>query len=153
MAGQAGNPGRAAAYLGLYALGLGIPFFLGAAFLGSFLGLIARARKHLALLRRVSALLVILIGAGIALGAQNSLNIALSRAGWALAAGESRLVPALVLGALALLPSAPALIRRKRPGTPALVCSGVLAVLAILQGLGIINGAGLLSRWLLFQGA
>ena len=62
LAGQSGQAGVAALYLGLYSLGLGIPFLLAAAFFDRFLVSAKWFRSRLPLIQKISGILVIIIG-------------------------------------------------------------------------------------------
>jgi len=78
LAGQSGQAGVAALYLGLYSLGLGIPFLLAAAFFDRFLVGAKWFRTRLPLIRKVSGILVIIIGILILTGHFATLNRVLS---------------------------------------------------------------------------
>jgi cytochrome c-type biogenesis protein len=54
--------GEGALLLGFYSAGLGIPFILAAMFMGPFVGLLARFRRHLALVEKLMGVLLILTG-------------------------------------------------------------------------------------------
>jgi len=56
---------RGTALLGVYAIGLGIPFLLAAAFIDKAMGVMARLKRHMKLIER--AMGVLLIGVGVAL--------------------------------------------------------------------------------------
>ncbi|WP_299364835.1 cytochrome c biogenesis protein CcdA [uncultured Paracoccus sp.] len=56
------EPGRGTALLGIYALGLGIPFLLSALFIERSMGLMNRIKRHLGLIERVSGILLIVVG-------------------------------------------------------------------------------------------
>ena len=62
LAGQSGQAGIASLYLVLYSLGLGIPFLLAAAFFDRFLVGANWFRTRLSLVRKISGILVIVIG-------------------------------------------------------------------------------------------
>jgi cytochrome c-type biogenesis protein len=79
MAGQSGKTGIAAAYLALYSSGLAVPFILAALFFDSFLKHGSRFRSHLPLIRRISGILLIIIGIMILSGRYSALNILIQR--------------------------------------------------------------------------
>ena len=56
------EPGRGTTLLGIYALGLGIPFLLSAIFIERSIGLMNRLKRHMGLIERVSGVLLIAVG-------------------------------------------------------------------------------------------
>ena len=74
MAGQSGKIWGAIFYLAVYSMGLALPFLLGALFFDSFLKHISRLRPHLPLIRRISGILLIVIGLMILTGRYSALN-------------------------------------------------------------------------------
>ncbi|WP_112873553.1 cytochrome c biogenesis CcdA family protein [Paracoccus endophyticus] len=56
------DPGRGTGLLGVYALGLGIPFLLAAIFIERAMGLMNRIKRHMGLIERVSGILLIAVG-------------------------------------------------------------------------------------------
>ena len=74
MAGQAGRMGAAIFYLGLYSLGLGIPFFLCAIFFNSLIKHGSHLRSYLPIIKRISGILLIVIGIMIMTGRYSALN-------------------------------------------------------------------------------
>lgn len=56
------EPGRGTALLGIYALGLGVPFLLSALFIERSMGLMNRIKRHMGLIERLSGVLLILVG-------------------------------------------------------------------------------------------
>jgi len=74
MAGQGGKTGTAVFYLLVYSAGLAIPFIVAALFLNSFLKHGERLRSHLLLIRRISGILLVVIGVMILLGRYSALN-------------------------------------------------------------------------------
>lgn len=80
MAGQRGRIGPAALYLGAYSLGLGLPFLAAALCFDRFGGkLFLKIRPRLPLIRRISGLLLIVIGLLIIFGRFQALNVLLAR--------------------------------------------------------------------------
>jgi len=80
MAGQSGKTGTAVFYLAVYSAGLAVPFLLAALFLDFFLKRGSALRKHLPLIRRVSGILLIIIGLMILAGKYSALNILIQEA-------------------------------------------------------------------------
>ena len=80
MAGQSGKTATAVFYLVVYSAGLAVPFLLAALFLDFFLKRGSALRKHLPLIRRVSGILLILIGLMILAGKYSALNILIQKA-------------------------------------------------------------------------
>lgn len=56
------EPSRGTALLGIYALGLGIPFLLSAIFIERSIGLMNRLKRHMGVIERVSGVLLIAVG-------------------------------------------------------------------------------------------
>jgi len=75
LAGQSGKTTIAILYLGIYSLGLGLPFFLCALFMNIFLNAFSRIKKYLPLIQRISGILLIIIGIMILTGQYSALNI------------------------------------------------------------------------------
>ena len=74
MAGQSGETGTAVFYLAVYSAGLALPFLLAAVFFDLFLKHGSRLRRHLPLVRRLSGILLIVIGLMILTGQYSALN-------------------------------------------------------------------------------
>jgi len=56
------DPTRGTTLLGVYALGLGIPFLLSAIFIERSIGLMNRLKRHMGLIERISGVLLIAVG-------------------------------------------------------------------------------------------
>lgn len=56
------DPARGTGLLGVYALGLGIPFLLSAIFIERSMGLMNRIKRHMGLIERISGVLLIAVG-------------------------------------------------------------------------------------------
>jgi cytochrome c-type biogenesis protein len=74
MAGQSGKTLTAVFYLAVYSSGLAIPFLLAALFFDFFLQHGKRLRSHLPLIRRISGILLVVIGVTILTGRYSALN-------------------------------------------------------------------------------
>ena len=88
MAGQSGKTGIAVWYLAVYSAGLALPFILVALFFNSFLKHASSLRSHLPLIKRISGILLIIIGIMILTGRYSALNILIQKEifhyiGWA----------------------------------------------------------------------
>jgi cytochrome c-type biogenesis protein len=79
LAGQSGKAGIAALYLTVYSLGLGIPFLLAAVFFDRFFVSAKWFREHLPLIKKISGILLVIMGILILTGRFSVLNIALQR--------------------------------------------------------------------------
>ena len=79
MAGQSGKTGIAVFYLAIYSAGLAIPFILVALFFDSFLKHTSRLRSRLPLIRRISGILLIVVGLMILTGRYSALNILIQK--------------------------------------------------------------------------
>jgi cytochrome c-type biogenesis protein len=159
MAGQSGELFFSAACLAAYSAGLGLPFLAAAFFWSFLLKALSRLRALTPVIQKISGLFLILVGLFMMLGRFKTLNGFLLKTGFMLAAlvqdggWPVRIVPALVFILIAL---APPLVRffRKRPVfSPGLgICSGLFALLALLQLTGLFNLLELISRWFLYTG-
>jgi cytochrome c-type biogenesis protein len=99
MAGQSGKTGTAVMYLAVYSAGLALPFFLAALFFDFFLKHAAAFRSRLLLIRRISGILLIVIGIMILTGRYSALNILIQQqvfryTDWA----ETKALPFRLLG-------------------------------------------------------
>lgn len=69
LAASEANLTRGTALLGVYALGLGLPFILAALFIERAVGLMARLKKHMKTIERAMGLLLIIVGLALLTGA------------------------------------------------------------------------------------
>ena len=168
LAGSGGQVLQGTALLGVYSLGLGLPFILAGLFFSQFMRQKDRLKASFRGLRIASGAFLVLIGALIMLGRLQRMNIALYRMAQAVASwqqaspGPVRLVFALALGVPGLLLAA-FFLRELLRGTAVAPARGRrLAVrlgfalafisLAGLTLAGVLNPAGLLTFWLSYQG-
>ena len=79
MAGQSGKTVIAVLYLAVYSAGLALPFLLAALFFNKFLKHISGLRSYLPLIRRISGILLIIIGIMILTGRYSALNILIQK--------------------------------------------------------------------------
>jgi len=77
LAGESGKAGVAALYLALYSFGLGLPFLLAAVFFDRYLVPAKWFRNKLPLIKKISAIVLIIIGILILTGQFSALNIIL----------------------------------------------------------------------------
>lgn len=68
------EPARGTALLGIYALGLGVPFLLSAIFIGRAMAVMNRIKPHLGLIERVSGVLLIVVGVMMLTGALSAIS-------------------------------------------------------------------------------
>ena len=107
LAAQSGRTGIAVFYLALYSSGLALPFLMAAVFFDFFTRQTSRLRPHLHLIRRISGILLVVIGLMILTGRYSAFNrlsqsLVFSYIGWA----EGRALPfRLLAGALQWLQS------------------------------------------------
>jgi cytochrome c-type biogenesis protein len=80
LAGQDGKTGTAVFYLAVYSAGLAVPFLLAALFLDFFIKRGSALRSRLPLIRRISGILLIIIGLMILAGRYSALNILIQKA-------------------------------------------------------------------------
>lgn len=69
LAAQEGSVQRGTVLLGVYALGLGLPFLLAALFVERSMGLMARLKKHMKLIERSMGVLLLVVGLALVTGA------------------------------------------------------------------------------------
>jgi cytochrome c-type biogenesis protein len=69
LAAQEGSVQRGTVLLGVYALGLGLPFLLAALFIERSMGLMARLKKHMKLIERSMGILLLMVGLALVTGA------------------------------------------------------------------------------------
>ncbi|SIQ92269.1 cytochrome c-type biogenesis protein [Alkalispirochaeta americana] len=179
LAGSGGDPARAGLLLAAYSLGLGIPFIAGGMMFSRLVRTTPKLGPHLGRIRRGSGVLLVLLGALIALGQFQQINASVLSAGfrlhqWGISApGEARRVFSLVFlaaGVIFLVPGGTSLVRRirertiregrgqigrghRRRGMILATAAALIFFLAgMLQAAGLVQAELLLSRWLLFQG-
>ncbi len=156
---------RAALLLGAYSAGLALPFIVSGLAFNAVKPLWSFLKRHARAIRIASGALLIVMGISVALGASDWLVRATSRAGIALSAFGVRGPEAarrvftsvwIALAAAFIVPAVLLAVRDARTGgkprygalaalsAPALA----FAVLALLEGTGILKGAALLGSWL-----
>jgi cytochrome c-type biogenesis protein len=69
LAAQEGSVQRGTVLLGVYALGLGLPFLLAALFIERSMGLMARLKKHMKMIERSMGILLLVVGLALVTGA------------------------------------------------------------------------------------
>ncbi len=160
MAARSGGAGQAALLLAAYSAGLALPFIAAGLFFERLSPVWAWFKRHGRGVRIVSGLLLIAIGVSMAVGRLGSIGAVSARAGIALKAALAsdptavRIWSAASVAALALILVVAPLARRRPFARPwRIVALALLAVLLALEAAGVVSIAGLLSDWLLFQGA
>ena len=68
LAAQEGSTGRGTLLLGVYALGLGVPFFLAAIFIERSMILMAKLKRHMKLIERLMGGLLLVVGLALVTG-------------------------------------------------------------------------------------
>jgi cytochrome c-type biogenesis protein len=166
LAGSGGRVLQGTALLGVYSLGLGLPFLLAGLFFSQFMRQKDRLKAHFRALRIASGSFLVFIGLLILSGRLQRMSSALYRlaagmASWQEASpGEVRLLFSLLLGVPGLLFLAFFLVELFRSPGPArrrrLILRPVFALcflgLAGLTLAGVLNPAGFLTFWLAYQG-
>lgn len=69
LAAQEGSMGRGTMLLGIYALGLGLPFLLAAVFVERSMGLMTRLKRHMKVIERAMGVLLLIVGLALLTGA------------------------------------------------------------------------------------
>jgi cytochrome c-type biogenesis protein len=166
LAGSGGGVLQGTALLGVYSLGLGLPFLLAGLFFSQFMRQKERFKAHFRALRIASGSFLVFIGLLILSGRLQRLNIFLYRLAAGLVAWQEasptqvRLLFASLLALPGLLFLTFFLVELFRPAGPArrrrLVLRPSLALLFLaLSGLTLaetLNPAGFLAFWLAYQG-
>jgi cytochrome c-type biogenesis protein len=157
-----GSTAKAATLLGVYSLGLGLPFLAAGFFFGKIEGVMVALKRRMREVKIVSGLLLVLIGLSMIGGDFTRLSGQFARLGYAIQAfteshaGTYRILSTMVYGAIAALFFPFVFFRGKRGSTAKrAVAAGIAlaaAALACLEALGAFNSARLLASWLLFQG-
>jgi cytochrome c-type biogenesis protein len=159
MASQSETLARSVVYLVVYSAGLGVPFLLAALFWGTLFGYVAKIKRAMPVIRVVSGIFLIAMGILMLWGRFFLLNAYFLKTGYALSGWAESAVPGvgLIPGALflviAAIPLVCSLVRKRAVLRPrVLIPAGVFLLLAVLNSSGVINVAGLLSRWFTFSG-
>ncbi|MDG1471530.1 MAG: cytochrome c biogenesis protein CcdA [Ascidiaceihabitans sp.] len=74
LAASEGSVARGTMLLGIYAIGLGLPFLLAAIFISSAMGVMNRIKRHMVLIERIMGGLLILVGLALLFGAMSSMS-------------------------------------------------------------------------------
>jgi cytochrome c-type biogenesis protein len=158
LAGRRGEIGAAIGNLGLYSLGLALPFLGMAIFFSRLAPLFVWLKSRLDTIRILSGVFLVLIGTAMALGRFEALNSLILRAGYGLSgavAGNRKgfeigfaIFYGTMAGAILAIPRA-----RKRPiGRLGFALIACFAALAILESSGLISTAQAIGLWLTYQG-
>ncbi len=159
LAAREGSALRAAVLLLAYSLGLALPFIATGVFLDRLSPLMNFFKQRARAIRLASGLLLILLGAAMALGRLGTVSALAARAGFALkeatvsAATAVRLIGAAFWLVLALFLAAPPLLRHRGGTTPRFVAAALCALMSALEATGLVSSAAILAQWLLFSGA
>ncbi|MFW6362313.1 MAG: cytochrome c biogenesis CcdA family protein [Spirochaeta sp.] len=158
LAGMEGNAVTGIVYLGLYALGLGIPFVLAGVFLERFARFQQLFRRHTRRIQIGSGVVLTLVGALIAAGRFQLftawlLNLGAGLAGWGEnnpgAASAAAAVLMLIIG---MVPLAVHTLRKKHVSAVWWVIAAGSMLAAFLEATGVLNVFILLGRYMQFQG-
>ena len=160
LAGTQGEAGRAAMLLLVYSVGLGLPFLAAGAAFGRVSAYLNRIKPYFGVIRTVSGLFLVGIGALIMFGRFQQLNGWLLAAGyrvetWASEqAGAARLVFGLTPIAVAALLPVKRLLTGRRPllKVTGIAVTTVLAAVGAAQLIGVVDLADLFAAWLQYQG-
>ena len=68
LASEQGSVGRGTVMLAFYAIGLGLPFLLAAIFAQRSIGVMNRLKRHMGMIEKISGIMLIVVGAMLALG-------------------------------------------------------------------------------------
>lgn len=158
-AARQGDTAKALLLLAAYSAGLALPFLAAGLFFDRMKSLMDWFKRHALAVKIVSGLLLIALGAGMALGQLGKISSLAPQAGLALkelalsSPGPARIIGAafwLLLAILVILP--PVLRNRATPSTPRVAFAAVMVMIAAGDAVGIWSTLRIFSRWLLFQG-
>ena len=74
LAASEGSVARGTLLLGVYAIGLGVPFLLAAIFISRAMGFMNRIKRHMVLIERIMGGLLIVVGLALLFGAMSSMS-------------------------------------------------------------------------------
>ncbi|MFQ3546930.1 MAG: cytochrome c biogenesis protein CcdA [Termitinemataceae bacterium] len=148
---------KAALLLITYSVGLALPFLLISVFLGSLRPLIEGLKKHMATVKIVSGILLIVIGLYMILGDLRNLSSTFARVGYGieyLAENHGNLVRIITTLIYALAGVWSLIVSRATPtkGLLGYIFPSLLFLLALLEGFGFIQSLTMIASWMLFQG-
>lgn len=152
------NALRSALLLGAYSLGLALPFLAAGLFFERLTPLMSWLKRRARGVRIASGLLLVAMGAFMALGRLGAASALAARAGFALdgalasSGGLLRAIGAGFWAIAAFLVALPALTRRRPFTLPRVIAASILAAAACAEAAGLWSSARLVSEWLLFQG-
>ncbi|MDR0707879.1 MAG: cytochrome c biogenesis protein CcdA [Treponema sp.] len=156
-AGADGEILKAMRYLAVYSLGLGIPFVVCAAFFQWFIAKLAKLKGILPLIPKISGVLLIILGVFMVTGRFQRLNSAAQRYSgqfceWAVSGDIMvRIIPAILFFAAASVVLAFCFVKNMKKKRALGVTGGAFLLLATLQLAGLLDSAGLLAAWILYQ--
>jgi cytochrome c-type biogenesis protein len=159
MASQSETLGVALVYLAVYSAGLGVPFLITSFFWASVIKWLYTFGKLLPVIKTISGIFLILMGAMMALGRLTALNAFFQKTGYGLSqwaqsgAVSVRLIPGLFFLGLGLTPFLVHIIRKRRiPSLPFCIWSCLFLVLGAVNITGLLNCAAFISQWFSFSG-
>ncbi|GMO52734.1 MAG: hypothetical protein Ta2G_10730 [Termitinemataceae bacterium] len=156
LAGQSGSLTSAVFYLFANSMGLGLPFLCIAIFFDKALGYAAKTAKYKIAIQKISGILLVAIGLLISVGRFQMLNIIIQKwqyrfIDWA--ATDSlmvRLLPSGIAIIIIIVIISIRMIARKSIFCMKIILPcAIFMLIALLQLLGIIDSAGILSHWFL----
>jgi len=158
-AAREGNAARSALLLAAYSAGLALPFLAAGLFFDRMRPLMEWFKRHARGVQIVSGILLVALGASMALGRLGRISALAPRAGLALRGfalgepGQARLAGAMLWLVLAVLPLGITAARKHRVfAPPRIVVASIFAVICVGELVGLWSTARILSEWLLFQG-
>ena len=159
LAAREGSLAKSALLLGAYSLGLALPFVAAGLFLERLTPLMAWFKRRAHAVRIASGLLLLALGAFMALGRLAAVSALAARAGFALKEALVASPDALRLGAAAawallaaLVLALPALRKKPVLTAPRIAFAALFALAAAAEASGLLSTARLLSEWLLYSG-
>ncbi|MDR1072159.1 MAG: cytochrome c biogenesis protein CcdA [Treponema sp.] len=156
-AGADGEILKAMRYLAVYSLGLGIPFVVCAVFFQSFIAKLAKLKGILPLIPKISGVLLITLGVFMLTGRFQRLNSAAQRysaqfCDWAVSGDVTvRLIPAILFFTAASVVLALCFVKNVKKKVALGATGGAFLLFATLQLTGLLDSAGLLAAWILYQ--
>lgn len=151
---------QAAALLGVYSLGLALPFLAAGLFFGRLKSLLEALKRRMAVVKKLAGLLLVLIGLYMIFGNLRTLSADFVRLGYGLQDFTAANPQAARIGAafFHLLAATAALVfaqLRRRAGKrarAAALSAALFTLLSALEAAGLLSTTELLAAWLLFSG-
>jgi cytochrome c-type biogenesis protein len=161
LAATSQDPLLGSLYLGVYSLGLGVPFILASVFIGNYYQLKSQLTKYLGHIQKISGYILIGFGVLIGSGRFQLFTSAIIQSGLWLDVfaqaypGLAKAIGISIWGVIIVLVTPVLIRRRKKTGTISIFLGGWIGVgslLLALEAVGRIRLLSLIALWLQFEG-